>query len=239
MRTPPAKSRPRFVSFSGIDGAGKSTQIRALRAMAEAAGLRVRLVSFWDDVATFTRLREAGGHAIFNGDKGIGRPEAPINRRDKNVRSGLMTAVRWFLYLLDSISLRRVVNKALKSDADLIIFDRYAYDELANLELHNPATRAYAGIIMRLVPRPDICYLLDADPVHARARKPEYPVEFLHVNRACYLALAKLLGGMTVVPALPMEEVEWRVLRHASMLLFLTADRHTQTADLVEGTRWA
>ena len=219
--------RPRFVSFSGIDGAGKSTQIKALQTMAEAAGLRLAVITFWDDVAMLKRLREASGHAIFKGDKGVGSPEKPINRRDKNVRSAAMTVVRIGLYLLDSLSLRRVVAKALKSGADLIIFDRYAYDELVNLELSTPAARAYARLVMRIVPRPDISYVLDADPVLARSRKPEYPVEFLHTCRASYLALSKLLGGMTVIPPLPIEEVERRVLRHASMQLSFENERST------------
>jgi precorrin-6A synthase len=38
------KRRPVVVSFSGIDGAGKSTQIEALAARAREAGLRVRVV---------------------------------------------------------------------------------------------------------------------------------------------------------------------------------------------------
>jgi thymidylate kinase len=207
--------------------------------MAQAAGLRVLLVTFWDDVATLTRLREATSHAIFKGDKGIGTPAAPINRRDKNVRSRLMTGVRLGLYFLDSISLCSVVSKALKSDADLIIFDRYAYDELANLELRNPVARAYARLIMRLVPRPDISYVLDADPMQARARKPEYPVEFLHTSRASYLALNEFLGGMTIIPTLPIEEVERLVLRHASRLLCFEDNRDTPGALVGEKKHWA
>ena len=41
----------KFVSFSGIDGAGKSTQIANLRARLQDAGMRVALITFWDDVA--------------------------------------------------------------------------------------------------------------------------------------------------------------------------------------------
>jgi thymidylate kinase len=198
-----------------MDGAGKSTQIASLRARMEEAGLRVRIVTFWDEVARLTRLREVSGHKIFKGDKGIGSPERPINRRDKNVRSWKMTLVRYFLYSVDAVSLRLVVKKALKSDADFIIFDRYAYDELANLTLSNPFARAYVRLIMMFVPRPHVSYILDADPVQARARKPEYPVEFLHTSRASYKALSELLGGMTIIPPMPVREVEQQVLQHA------------------------
>ena len=88
------------------------------------------------------------GHKLFKGEKGVGSPERPINRQDKNVRSWKMTLVRYFLYFVDAVSLRMVVKKALKSDTDFIIFDRYAYDELANLNLRNPFARVYARMIM-------------------------------------------------------------------------------------------
>jgi thymidylate kinase len=204
-----------FVSFSGMDGAGKSTQIQNLRTQLADAGLKVSLVTFWDDVARLRNLREVSGHKLFKGDKGVGSPETPINRRDKNVRSGPMTAVRYFLYLVDAISLRLVVKKALKSNADFIIFDRYAYDELANLSLNNPLNRLYVRFIMWLVPRPHVSYVLDADPVQARARKPEYPLEFLYFCRASYLRLNELIGGLTVIPPMPVADVAREVVRYA------------------------
>jgi thymidylate kinase len=219
MHASPENRQRRFVSFSGMDGAGKSTQIQNLRSRLTDAGLKVSLVTFWDDIAQLKQLRETSGHTLFKGDKGIGSPEAPINRRDKNVRAWPMTLVRYFLYLVDAVSLRSVVKRALKSDADFIIFDRYAYDELANLTLTNPLNRFYARFIMWLVPRPHVSYVLDADPVQARARKPEYPLEFLYFCRASYLALSNLIGGMTVIPPMRVEDVAREVLRHAQAQL--------------------
>lgn len=215
MTAPPKKGVTNYVSFSGMDGAGKSTQIEALRARMKENGLQVLVIRFWDDIAKMTQFREAAGHAIFKGDKGVGTPDAPINRRDKNVRSSLMTGVRLFLYSIDAVSIRFAVKKAMRSNADLVIFDRYIYDELANLSLSNPAMRAYVWLIMKLVPKPHISYLLDADPVKARARKPEYPIEFLHTSRRSYQALSDLIGGFTVIGPMPIEEVERSILSYA------------------------
>ena len=204
---------PRLLSFSGIDGAGKTTQIEALRARLNEVGLRILLITFWNDVAKLTRIREVAGHSLFKGDKGVGTPARPINRRDKNVRSWYMTATRFCLYFVDALSLRVVVKKALRADADVVIFDRYLYDELANLALRNRIARAYVRFLVMIVRQPDISFLLDADPVQARARKPEYPLHFLHSSRASYLALSELVGGMTIIPPQPVEDVERHVLR--------------------------
>ena len=203
--------RPRIVSFSGIDGAGKSTQIAALYHSLERAGMRVQLLTFWDDVACLGGTREFSSHALFKGDKGNGSPEKPVHRRDKNIKTWYLTIARFLIYFLDALSLRRVVTQAQKSDADVVIFDRYIYDELANLSLKNPLTRAYARLLLTLAPQPDVAYLLDADPVAARERKPEYPIEFLHANRAAYLALPDLARRITVIEPMPQREVERRV----------------------------
>ena len=206
------EQRPVLVSFSGIDGSGKSTQIEALRTWLTAKGLRVQLVTFWDDVARLKGAREGSGHALFKGDKGIGSPSRPINRRDKNVRTWYMTIVRFGLYLVDAISLRSVVKRALRSNADVVIFDRYHYDELANLGSNSRIVRAYVRLILWLVPPPSVAFLLDADPILARARKPEYPVDFLQTCRASYLNLARL-AGMTIIAPQPIEDVEREISR--------------------------
>lgn len=108
--------------------------------------------------------------------------------------------------------------------------DRYIYDELANLPLSNPLTRFFVRLVAWSVPRPDIAYLLDADPDAARARKPEYPVEFMRECRASYFRLAELLDSMTVIPPLPISAAKAEVESAVEPLLTYSTNRTGPTA---------
>ena len=202
----------KIVSFSGIDGAGKSTQIGALETRLSELGLRSTVLTFWDDIVVLGGFRELISHKAFGGDEGVGSPERPISRRDKNVTSTHVLGARLFLYFLDAVYLRLFCLKLRKTEAEVVIFDRYIYDELANLPLDHWFVRWYVRLILNLVPEPDVAYLVDADPAAARARKPEYPLEFLRQNRERYLALSSLAGNMTVIEPLSVEAAGARMM---------------------------
>ncbi len=207
------RHKPALVSFSGLDGSGKSTQIDNLRSTLTANGLSSELLAFWDNVVVGTRYREGFVHKVYKSEKGIGAPDKPVNRQDKNVRRWYLSLARHGLYLLDAIHLRMVIRRARRSGVDVVIMDRYIYDELANLPLGNKLTQMFIRFVQWVVPTPDVAYLLDADVEAARARKPEYPVDFMHKCRRWYYQLASILGTMTIIPPLPLEEAKQAVVK--------------------------
>jgi len=51
-----------------------------------------------------------------------------------------------------------------------------------------------------------VSYVLDAVPEVARARKPEYPIDFMHRQRKSYMRLRQM-AGLQIVPAGEPDEV--------------------------------
>ncbi len=204
-----------LITFSGMDGSGKSTNIASLEQALRAAGNRVKLVTFWDNVVVFPRFRSKVTAAVFHGETGIGAPDQPVRRRDKNLRPWYATLGRCVLYFFDALNLRLVVKRAFDANPEIVIFDRYLFDQLTTLPLDNRLARGYARFLFSLVPRPDLAFLLDADPEAAFRRKPEYPVEFLHQYRRSYAQVNDLLGDMVVIPPLPLEEAGRRIASEA------------------------
>ena len=199
-----------LITFSGIDGSGKSTQIEKLRSYMEAEGIPVRLLVFWNHVAAFRKVRSGFSRHVLESDGNVGSPERPAARRDKNLQTWPLLAGRSLLNLLDMFNLWRVVKRQ-RAKGGAVIFDRYIYDQLAALPMDRRWARAFARVLLRIAPRPDLAYLLDAIPEAARERKPEYPLEFMHKYRSSYLELGTM-AGMELIPASDLEDVHRNIV---------------------------
>lgn len=202
---------PLIISFSGIDGAGKSTQIQKLREYLAAHDVAVKELTFWDNVVMFPRMRAGFSRRVLQSDGNIGTPDKPADRRDKNTQNAPLLLGRSVLHLFDVVNLRRVTNKAKAEHSGVVIFDRYIYDQLAALPMQSWWARAFARVLLRIAPKPDLSYVLDADPEVARARKPEYPLEFMRKYRSSYLVLRKM-ANLQLIPPGDVEQVHQSIV---------------------------
>ncbi len=227
-------SRPFLISFSGIDGAGKTTQIERLSACLEQQGLRVLRLSFWDDIAVWPGVRTAAGdHALDFYQKG--RPAADLftPRNHKHIQRWYLTVARSGLYALDVLHLHRVLARSNVRCFDVVIFDRYIYDQIANIDSRSRLGELYRRILVTQSPSPDLAFILDASPALAFARKPEYPLEFVYRNRRTFLRLHESIPQLITIPEGEVQDVEKEIYGYIcrSRLGLMAANR----ADTVVG----
>ena len=189
------------ITFSGLDGAGKTTLIAELTRELESRGRSVTRFTKYEDVGLYSairRLRRKRGWLPRDGlAPRCDTVKSPVIRR-------VLQTVRRFLHgrlvtgLLLPLDLWLFVlrRQRVASTSDVLILDRYFYDSL--IELRSESTW-WGKAFLRVLPAPDISVFVDIEPTVAFARKGEHGVpELARRERAYRLLFSRLPHGVTI-----------------------------------------
>jgi thymidylate kinase len=198
------RRRPRLVvSFSGLDGAGKSGQIGALvpdlarSGHTEVLWLRFHMWPAWLVTRLPVSFRSSvplsRGSASAEVDGGGLADVSLLLRRLVRMPIGVMAAVS------SGLSLR---FRAAGSNAELLVLDRYRIDSIVKLQYWYPDVPAsvLAWVVTVLAPAPDLeIYLrVDADVAYRRKRE-EWSVDQLDRQARLYDRAAARLPSVLVL----------------------------------------
>jgi len=210
-----------LITFSGLDGAGKSSQAEALRETLEQLGwettmqwVRLEWTTLWENrwlgvigwparasLGLLSRARPSDGEG-----PGPGLTPTAVRERSGFVANVWVTIVA----LAHASAQRREVRPHLRRGA-VVICDRYTLDAAAHLRFRYGERRPFRfqiGLVRRLSPRPLRGYFVDVPPETAYARKAEqYSLDDLTRQAELYREESARLGVHKIDGERPREDL--------------------------------
>ncbi len=190
-----------LITFSGLDGAGKSTLIEFLSNALEDRRQPVVVLHLNDQVGVYAFVRGVRDRLLGGGRRpdalapGAPDPKSqklqrPAPRGVRGAVSRLRTTILWnkpmrrLLYPLDLLIFAGYRTYLERAKGRVLIMDRYFYDTLVDLSggSRGPWTR----LLEWLTPRPTVPVFLDITPEESYRRKREFSVEYLRHRSDAY-----------------------------------------------------
>lgn len=171
-----------LVSFSGIDGAGKSTQIELLVKALKERGFKVNAC---ESMFTYFLLKPIIG--ILR--SATSSPsDGPVKRNNSLIPK------LWFLFAFADIWAGYILKiRPMVDKYDFVIADRFYTDIWANLLYYGYCPDWAFRFLIKMLPRPDVAFMLQADPKIVQKREQEFPPNYYEEQTKIYKRLCTLV----------------------------------------------
>lgn len=170
----------KIISLSGIDGAGKSTQVKLLLSYLKQRGKKVK------------NTQEAFGYYLLKPLIGIlrsatGSPSyGPVKQNTGNI------AKSWFIVAFVDIWFGYIFKiRPMLKNYDYLIADRFYNDIWANLLYYGYLPTFAFGFFLKLLPKSDVAFLFMVKPENGKKRSDDFPLSYFERQNEIYKSLTK------------------------------------------------
>ena len=205
-----------LITFSGLDGAGKTTLITELTRRLESRGRSVHVLTMYDNIGLFSLLRRLRDKTKMIVRRIVRRPAPLPARLEVDAKGNVVSADSWetkivyqvtripslrqVVYLVDVVLATWLLMRRRRSK-DVVLLDRYFYDSMVDIACARwgswfysvddarklrPWRFRYIRFLLTLAPKPDLSVFVDVPAEVALSRKVEYPLEYMKARRVVY-----------------------------------------------------
>ncbi len=195
--------RGNIISFTGVDGAGKSTIIEETKNILEKKyRKKVKVLRHRPSMLPIISAWRYGKEAAE-------KKAAETLPRQGNNKSGLSSALRFTYYYLDFLFGRFQIFFKYQLRDYVILYDRYYFDFIvdgkrSNMNINSKLTSA----LYRFVQKPDMNFFLYAKPEVILSRKKELKAEDIEQLTGDYKKLFKDFGAAYNQEYIPIENID-------------------------------
>jgi hypothetical protein len=203
-----------LITFSGLDGAGKSTIIAWLKDTLERDDREVAVFHMNDHVGAYAYLRAlrdlvfGGPPRAFAGPDEPGQPGAgspgsarpSLQERMWRLRIAIIwnKPLRRLLYVLDLMVFWCYRFYIERVKRQILIMDRYFYDTL--VDVSDGRHWFWIRLLERITPTPEVPVFLDIQPEESYSRKGEYSVAYLRARWIAYKTVFPWVRAAVTLP---------------------------------------
>ena len=189
-----------LVTLSGTHGTGKSTNAGKCYYLLNKQGLKFSYLRHQD-------LLDPLGFVLRRAARVFGFKDTTDFEKMEPVRvlSSLYYLFVYLPFLAGGIKARKLLGYNT-------VADRYLYDLMAG-SWDNGMSLPLENLLSRLVPRPDVSFVFDADEKRILANRPEHTLEYIMNEKQQYAKLVRVFG-LTRVSTDNSPEVVWNYILH-------------------------